>query len=189
MTDQPVEIRIDKDVYQAAMRRAKAMGLHLASVGKSVLYHEADKARPVAELPEGRPPLREYGVTRTPLRFKLPAEPYAQASKAIQSSGRTIASAVEDGLREFAKTGQLPPTPLPPLSEPEAKVYSGTIKDQILAALADHPDGLSDEQLLAALSGATTSALVRRRELTRDGKIVKAREENRVGIFKIKENA
>lgn len=168
---QPVEIRIDADVYKAAMSRAVSVGLTLAAVGKSILYTEAHKARPVAELPEGRPPLREYGVKRTPLRFKLPLGPYTAASKAIQASGRTIASAVEDGLREYAATGDLPVAPLPEFPSGGAKVYTGTVKEQMLAMLADHSEGLTDVEIQERLaSGAKlTSQPPRRRELVRAG--------------------
>jgi hypothetical protein len=171
---QDVEIRIDQDVYRAAMARAHQRGLTLAAVGKAVLYAEADKARPVAELPEGRPPLREYGAARTPLRFKLPLEPYRKASRAIKSSGRTIASAVEDGLREYAATGTMPIPVLPDLPPSAHKVYQGTVKGQMLAMLADHPDGLTDPEIQDRLApGAKlTSQPPRRRELVRAGLVV-----------------
>lgn len=172
---QPVEVRIDADVYRAAMTRANSVGMSLTAVGKAILYAEANKAVSTAEVPEGRPPLREYGTRRTPLRFKLPQTPYEQAAAKIHASGRSIAAAVEDGLREYAATGDVPVAPLPaiPRNAPARTTYTGTVKEQTLAMLADHAEGLTDPEIQDRLADGAklTSQPPRRRELVRAGLI------------------
>jgi hypothetical protein len=56
-----------------------------------------------------RLPLREYLGTgaRHRLRFIAPAKAYRDAATAILASGRTVVSVVEEGLREYARTGRL----------------------------------------------------------------------------------
>lgn len=56
-----------------------------------------------------RLPLREYLGTgaRHRLRFIAPTKAYRDAATAILASGRTVVSVVEEGLREYARTGRL----------------------------------------------------------------------------------
>lgn len=54
-----------------------------------------------------RRPLRPYREVRYRLRFTMPRADYELAAAAILASGRTIADAVERGLKAYARTGRL----------------------------------------------------------------------------------
>jgi hypothetical protein len=92
-----------------ARREAKRLGIadvddYLIS---DVVIAQIAQARERAEDKErnARRPLRGYRQKRYRLRFTAPREPYTEAARAILDSGRTLVSAVEDGLREYAKSG------------------------------------------------------------------------------------
>lgn len=104
---QTVELEILATVYDQAMVRAHSQGQKLAAVARAILYQEAAKTPADAPEVEGRPPLREYGQKRKPLKFRLPRDRYAEAQNQIARGGRSVAAAVEDGLRVFARTGNL----------------------------------------------------------------------------------
>lgn len=104
---QQVEVRIFRDVYEAARLRATAQGQALAAVAKAVLFQVAGETPDDAPPPEGRPPLREYGQPRERLRFDAPTESYLTAKEKILKSGRSVSQAVEDGLAKYAETGRL----------------------------------------------------------------------------------
>lgn len=104
---QQVEVRIFRDVYEAAKARAISQGQALAAVARTVLFQVAGETPEDAPVPEGRPPLRAYGQPRERLRFDAPTEPYLLAKTRIARSGRSVSQAVEDGLRRYAETGRL----------------------------------------------------------------------------------
>lgn len=104
---QQVEVRIFKNVYEAAKARAISQGQALAAVARTVLFQVAGETPEDAPEPEGRPPLREYGQPRERLRFDAPTEPYLLAKAKITRSGRSVSQAVEDGLARYAETGRL----------------------------------------------------------------------------------
>jgi hypothetical protein len=103
----PVEVRIDQTVYEAAKQRALSQGQALAAVAKAAMYQVAGETPEDAPLPDGRPPLREYGQPRERLRFDAPKHTYQDAQDKIRRSGRSVSQAVEDGLRRYAETGRL----------------------------------------------------------------------------------
>jgi hypothetical protein len=104
---QQVEVRIFKDVYEAARQRAISQGQALAAVAKAVMFQVAGETPDDAPVPESRPPLREYGQPRERLRFDAPIESYLLAKDKITRSGRSVSQAVEDGLARYAETGRL----------------------------------------------------------------------------------
>lgn len=104
---QPVEVAILAEVYDAAKDRAHAQGQTLAAVARTVLFQEAAKAPEDAVPPAGRPPLREYGQERRKLKFSAPNDAYREAQRKILSGGRSVAAAIEDGLKAFALSGRL----------------------------------------------------------------------------------
>lgn len=104
---QPVEVEVLAEVYDKAMARAKAQGQRLATVARQVLFQEAAKTPASAPVPEGRPPLRQYGQARKPIKFTVLADAYTSAQSRIRASGRSVAAAIEDGLRVYALTGTL----------------------------------------------------------------------------------
>lgn len=104
---QQVEVRILTEVHDAARLRADQQGQALAAVARAVLFQVAGETPEDAPLPEGRPPLREYGQPRERMRFDAPKETYKQAQEQIRRSGRSVSQAVEDGLRRYAETGRL----------------------------------------------------------------------------------
>jgi len=106
-TPQQVEVRILRDVYEAARDRAKAQGQPLSAVARFVLYQVAAETPDDAQAPEGRPPLREYGQPRERLRFDVPIGKYIPARDAIVKGGRSVSQAVEDGMARYAETGLL----------------------------------------------------------------------------------
>ena len=91
-----------RQAYQRAFQRALERGLPEAEAKA-----RAEKA--AERTSRTRLPLREYlgSEARHRLRFIAPAGPYEEARDAILASGRTVARAVEDGLREYARTGKL----------------------------------------------------------------------------------
>jgi hypothetical protein len=111
---QPVEVEVLADVYDRAMARAKDQGQRLATVARQVLFQEAARTPADAPVPAGRPPLREYGQRRKPIKFSVLADAYATARDKIRASGRSVAAAVEDGLTVYARTGTLEPLPSDP---------------------------------------------------------------------------
>lgn len=93
-------------------RRLAAEGLkgsELEAAVRSDPAVETAVIRAKEQATRSRLPLRDYVGTdkRHRLRFTAPAKPYRDASTAILASGRTVVRVVEDGLREYAKTGQL----------------------------------------------------------------------------------
>lgn len=104
---QQVEVRIFRDVYEAARLRAIAQGQALAAVARTVLFQVAGETPDDAPSPDGRPPLREYGQPRERLRFDAPTDSYLLAKDKIMRSGRSVSQAVEDGLARYAETGRL----------------------------------------------------------------------------------
>lgn len=101
----PVEVAVLATVYDSAMSRATSQGQRLATVARTVLYQEAAKTPDGVETPEGRPPLREYGQARKPIKFKVARESWLVAQGKIRASGRSVAAAIEDGLAVYARTG------------------------------------------------------------------------------------
>jgi len=104
---QPVEADILAEVYDLAMSRADEQGQKLAAVARTILFQEAGKTPEDAPAPEGRPPLRPYGQERKRLKFGVKADAYERAQAQIWASGRSVAAALEDGLREYARTGKV----------------------------------------------------------------------------------
>lgn len=115
MSAQPVEVAIATEIYQSAKQRAHSQGQALAAVARTILFQEAAKtpeALPATtEDPNAssraRPPLRQYGQERTKLKFNAPSEAYQQAQRRILAGGRSVAAAIEDGLKAFAASGNL----------------------------------------------------------------------------------
>jgi hypothetical protein len=105
----PVEVAVLADVYDRAMARARSQGQRLATVARQILFQEAAKTPKDAPVPTGRPPLREYGQERKPIKFSVSADTYTPARDRIWASGRTVAAAIEDGLAVYARTGTLEP--------------------------------------------------------------------------------
>jgi hypothetical protein len=110
----PLEPEVDATVYDAAMARARSQGQRLATVARLVLFQEAAKTPVNAPAPEKAPPRREYrrdqtAPRRKTIKFKVATEPYRQAREQIAASGRSVAAAIEDGLRHYARTGALEP--------------------------------------------------------------------------------
>jgi hypothetical protein len=105
-----VELRILAGVYDDALTIGTRQGMALAALSRYAIFIEharlmrlEDPEAP--EIPDGqRPPLRQYGVTRKPLRFTVPGEPYEAAAAAIRKSGRSVSGVVEDFLKDYIET-------------------------------------------------------------------------------------
>lgn len=107
-----VDLQIDSHVLEAAQLRAETLGQSVSGVTRAIIFTAAATVKPDpayrSELT--RPPLREYRTRedRSRLRFKLPKVDYAAAQKAIRQSGKSISAVVEQGLRAYALTGEIP---------------------------------------------------------------------------------
>lgn len=89
-----------EEAYATAYGKAESRGYH-PEAAKKLAKAAADRAG------AARRPLRPYRETRYRLRFTVPREDYEKATTAILASGRTIADAVERGLKAYARTGKL----------------------------------------------------------------------------------
>lgn len=102
-----VELRILAEVYDQAKVIGERYGISLASLARYAIFTEHARLWEVADpdapvVPEGqRPPLREYGKTRKPLRFSIPKDTYEAAAAAIRTSGRSVSGVVEDFLKVY----------------------------------------------------------------------------------------
>jgi division protein CdvB (Snf7/Vps24/ESCRT-III family) len=107
-----VDLQIDTHVYEAALARAESKDQAVAAVTRAIIFTAAAlvKPDPAYRSELSRPPLREYRSRedRSRLRFKLPKIDYAVAQKAIRQSGQSISAVVEQGLRAYALTGEIP---------------------------------------------------------------------------------
>ena len=104
---QPLEPQVAAEVYDAAMARAKSQGQTLAAVARTVLFQEAARTPEGSPVPDGQPPRRPYQQPRKPIKFKVDREAYLAARDRIAASGRSVASAIEDGLVAYARTGRV----------------------------------------------------------------------------------
>jgi hypothetical protein len=113
-----VDLQIDTHVFEAATARAETQDQSLSAVTRAIIFTVAAEAKPDpayrSELT--RPPLREYKSRedRSRLRFKLPKIDYAAAQRAIRQSGQSISAVVEQGLRAYALTGEIPNSEVAP---------------------------------------------------------------------------
>jgi hypothetical protein len=94
-------------VRQAAEIIANRQGRELGRVAESIVLRYAATAEPVegsVAKPAKRPP-RDV-IERSRVRFTTDREPYDEAVKRIRKSGKSVASVLEAGLEEYAKTGK-----------------------------------------------------------------------------------
>ena len=93
-----------------ARRAAGRQGLTGPEAEQFVRQHVLD-ARQHAEDKErnARGKLRDYLGTsaRYRLRFTAPAAAYAEATQRLAASGQTLVTVIENGLREYARTGDI----------------------------------------------------------------------------------
>lgn len=89
-----------------AYDKARAEGL---SPSEAQTAADAAATQAAEQAANRRLPLREYQGTDHwfRLRFVAPRAAYERARDAIVASGATVASAVEDGLKAYARTGHL----------------------------------------------------------------------------------
>lgn len=112
---QPVDLAIHRQIYSDAMARLKAVRAQerqetgasrttLAEIGRTAILNWKPDGRrsyaPTPRSPNGKAP------KRTPFRFKMAAEPYAEAQTKIHGASLSITQVVEEALVRFAQTGR-----------------------------------------------------------------------------------
>lgn len=113
-----VDLSIKKSIYDAAMKRMKALQAkeraqygvkrsNLADIGREAImcYRPGDGLdfeERIVRSPAGKKPKRE------PFRFDVPAQAYALQKERISINGHRVTQVVEEALKRFTATGELP---------------------------------------------------------------------------------
>jgi hypothetical protein len=104
-TKATVEVMIRDVVYDAALARAKSQAQQLRGVAREILFDRAALVEPAMNAPNpagrvlGQPP-------RTRLRFRANAASYGVARDRLRAAGTSVTAAIEDGLEQYARTGE-----------------------------------------------------------------------------------
>lgn len=114
-----VDLSIKKPIYDAAMKRMQQLqreererhGVRrtsLADVGRAAImrYRQGDGAdfEPrIVRSPRGEKPKRE------PFRFDVATEAYETQKRRITMNGHRVTQVVEEALKRFTETGEIPP--------------------------------------------------------------------------------
>lgn len=102
-----VEVMIRDAVYDAALARAKSQAQQLRAVAREILYDRAAQAEPAGGFAALMPTARVLGQPpRTRLRFRAPADSYHVAKDRLHKAGVSVTAAIEDGLEDYARTGE-----------------------------------------------------------------------------------
>lgn len=135
-----VDLSVKKSIYDPAMRRMRKLQKQereqygvkkssLALIGREAImcYRPGDGADYEARIvrsPAGKKPKRE------PFRFDVPAKAYALQKERISINGHRVTQVVEEALKRFAATGELP-KPRDEQANPVQGETSGTAQQQI----------------------------------------------------------
>lgn len=101
------EVLVSDAVKRAALARAELEGAALAAVVRDVLYAASAKAKAAPRGTVTRAARRPEGTKYARIRFTVSDERYKIARDRIRASGQSVASVLETGLREYARTGQV----------------------------------------------------------------------------------
>jgi len=100
-----VEVMIRESVYNAALLRAQSQAQQLRAVAREILYDRAAAVKATAHV--GHPAARVLGQPpRKRLRFRAPVRSYDRARDRLHSAGTSVTAVIEDGLEQYARTGQ-----------------------------------------------------------------------------------
>lgn len=102
--ENPVEISIRADLYEAAMTIAAHQGETLASVTRACYFAAAALAKPV-EGGKAKIRPRPYGEPRKRIRFRVPEEKRVATRAAIEAAGISAPAAVEQMLEYYVEHG------------------------------------------------------------------------------------
>jgi hypothetical protein len=113
-----VDLSIKKPIYDAAMKRMKALQKYerekygvkrtsLSDIGREAImrYERGDGVRFEARIvrsPAGQKPKRE------PFRFDVASGAYERQKRKITAHGYRVTQVVEEALKRFTETGELP---------------------------------------------------------------------------------
>lgn len=138
-----VDLSIKKPIYDAAMARMKqlqkeeriAHGVartHLADIGREAVMRyrrgDGDNYEPrVLRSPKGQRP------HRAPFRFDVATEAYEQQKRRITAHGLKVTQVVEEALKHFTETGELP-SDVVEQTNPGPADLSGTARQQVQPA-------------------------------------------------------
>jgi hypothetical protein len=101
------EVLVSETVKAAALARAELEGVALAAVVRDVLYAASLKAKPAPRGTVTKAARRPEGTKYGRIRFTVSDARYKIARDRIRASGKSVASALEAGLRDYAKTGHV----------------------------------------------------------------------------------
>lgn len=99
-----VEVMIRDVVYDAALARARAQAQQLRGVAREILWDRAAQAEPNEHAV--MPAARFIDAPRRRLRFQAPRDAYQKALGRLHASGVSVTAAIEEGLEQFARTGE-----------------------------------------------------------------------------------
>lgn len=100
-----VEVMIRDVVYNAALARARSQMQQLRGVAREILFDRAAQVEPDSDATH--PTARVLGQPlRTRLRFRAPADAYDVARSRLHAAGTSVTAAIEEGLLEYARTGE-----------------------------------------------------------------------------------
>jgi len=99
-----VEVMVRDAVYDAALARARSQAQQLRAVAREILFDRAAQAEPNEQAVV--PSARFIGTTRRRLRFQAPRDAYQKALARLHASGLSATAAIEEGLEQFARTGE-----------------------------------------------------------------------------------
>lgn len=102
-----VEVMVRDVVYDAALLRARSQAQQLRAVAREILFDRAAQASPRDGFAALTPTARILGQPpRTRLRFRANARSYRVARDRLHAAGSSVTAAIEDGLEQYARTGQ-----------------------------------------------------------------------------------
>jgi hypothetical protein len=99
------EIMVREVVYDAALLRAKAQAQQLRAVAREILFDRAARAKAVPHATHPAARVMAWSP-RTRLRFRVSAKAYDKAKAKLHSAGTSVTAAIEEGLEQYARTGQ-----------------------------------------------------------------------------------
>lgn len=100
-----VEIYVLEQVYAAALIRAKRAGQPLSAVAREVIWRASMQAQKPNGATVAHPARRPTNAKRHRVRLTIPESSYRVARDRIRASGRSVASALEAGLENYARYG------------------------------------------------------------------------------------
>lgn len=101
-----VEAQIREVSHRAAKLRCQVDARELPAVAREILIRAASNAKPTEDR-IAHPVENPAQEAKVRVRFRMPVEQHQAVKAAIRDSGQSMTRVIEEGLEEYARTGQL----------------------------------------------------------------------------------